>query len=79
MKYVDRQHRIYKVNTYPFYIICKNTFTFELDYSVIAHGEVSPLTPPSLSMNQAYKQARLLQYPNEITHDASLTLTLYDA
>ena len=59
--------------------LCKNKFTFELCYSVTPFVEVLPVTPPGLSLNQAYNQARSLQHPNEITHDASLMLTLYDA
>ena len=63
------------INT--FHILCKNKFAFEL--SVTAYVVVSPVTPPGLSLNRAYNQARLLQHPNEITHDARLTLTLYNA
>ena len=61
-KYADRQHHIYKVNNYTIYILCKNKFTFELHYSVIAYVEFSPVTPPGLSLN--YNQARSLQHPN---------------
>ena len=50
-KYAGRQDHIYKVNNYIFYILCKNTFTFELIDTVIAYVEVSPVTPLGLSLN----------------------------